>query len=105
MGCEPYKKQLGGIWTVTDYQNDSNSLNVDMEKWNLILPLLSRPEGVSVEIPNVKDKDYSPWGMTDNSPQIEIRFKGATQKGIIFTDGFTLIIGNKSENGEGKKDV
>ena len=95
-----FKKQLDGIWTATDYQNDSNSLNVDMEKWNLILPLLSRPEGVSVEIPNVKDKDYSPWGITDNSAQIEIRFKGATQQGIIFTDGFTLIIGNKNENGD-----
>ena len=95
-----FKKQLDGIWTVTDYRNNSEALNVDMDKWEQILPLLSRPEGVTVDIPNVKDKDYSPWGMTSNSAEIEIRFKGATQEGIIFTDGFTLIIGNKSENGD-----
>ncbi len=94
-----FKKQSDNAWLAYDYNTNADPIKVDAEKWNEILPLLSRPEGVTVSVPNVKDKDYSPWGMTDTSAQIKIRFKGTTQQGITFTDGFTLIIGNKNEKG------
>jgi hypothetical protein len=94
-----FTKQSDSSWVVNDSNISTGPVKVDMEKWQKILPLLSRPEGVIVSIPNVKDKDYSPWGMTDNSAEIEIRFEGATQQGIIFIDGYTLIIGNKTDTG------
>ena len=92
-----FKKQSDNTWLAYDYNTDGDPLKVDIARWNEILPLLSRPEGVTVSIPNVKDKDYSPWGMTDTSAKIAIRFKGTTQQGTSFTDGFTLIIGDKNE--------
>ena len=47
----------------------------------------------------VSDRDYSPWGIGESSPIIEIRFKGKTETGTVFTNGVLLLIGNKTEDG------
>ena len=48
----------------------------------------------------VKDRDYSEWGIGDNSLSIEMRFRGVSETGTNYVDGVLLLIGNKSEDGD-----
>jgi hypothetical protein len=59
---------------------------------------VSRADEISVAVPWVADRDYSPWGITENSTAIEIRFTGKTDSGTTFTDGVLLLLGDKTED-------
>ena len=46
--------QDGGAWWVRDFSQDSKAFPVDTERWADILPHLSGPPNVSVEVPDVE---------------------------------------------------
>ena len=94
-----FEPEKDGSWTVIDYLVSTKSFPVDQNRWDSILPLLSRPEGTTVAVARVNDRDYSPWGIGDSSAIIEIRFKGKTETGTVFTNGTLLLIGNKTPDG------
>ena len=94
-----FKREKDGSWTVKDYLVSTESFPVDQNRWDAILPLLSRPEGTTVAVPRVNDRDYSSWGIGESSAIIEIRFKGKTETGTLFTNGILLLIGNKTPDG------
>ena len=83
-------------WFVSDRDVDDEPLLVDSQRWAAILPLLGRPAGVSVAVPSVDDRDYTPWGIGDDSRAIELRFLGKSEGGVDFTDGDTYLIGDKA---------
>ena len=83
-----------GEWVVTDYLVSADAHPVDMSKWEKILPLLSRPEGMKVHRHKVEDRDYTEWGIGDNSLSLEIRFRGVSESGTNFVDGSLLLFGN-----------
>jgi hypothetical protein len=82
-------------WTVLNTRIDEEKRPVDMEAFSEILPLLAGPPGISVEVPIVDDEDYTEFGITEDSPNIEIRFGGRTERGTKFTDGILLNVGSK----------
>ncbi len=85
-------------WFVEDSRKgeDAEPLAVDAEFWAAIVPLLGRPSGISVEQHSVDDRDYTPWGIVDDSPAVELRFFGVSDRGSEFTDGITFKIGSKT---------
>ena len=89
-----------GEWVVTDYLVSADPHPVDVSKWEKILPLLSRPEGMKIHRHKVEDRDYTEWGIGDNSLSIEMRFRGVSESGTNYVDGVLLIIGDKSEEGD-----
>ena len=72
---------------------------VDEERWNAILPLLAGLEGIGVSEHYVDDADYTPWGLTDNSVSIELRYEDTSQLGTTYVGGYTLRIGSKTPDG------
>lgn len=88
-----------GGWFVQDFANDPVLRPIDEERWDKFSPRVGRAEHISVAQPRVDDRDYSPWGITEDSTAIEIRFTGKTDRGTTFTDGVLLILGNKSDDG------
>ena len=94
-------RQEGDVWTVKDFTKDSEAVPVDAERWADILPLLSGPPNVSVEVVAVEDGDYTPWGINDDSSTIELRFLGRTDKGTSFLDGIPFRIGDKIPDKQG----
>jgi hypothetical protein len=85
-------------WFVKDSRTDEDEepLVVDAEFWATIVPLLGRPSGISVEQHSVDDLDYTPWDIIDDSPAVELRFFGVSERGSEFTDGITFKIGSKT---------
>ena len=96
-----FEKSDEGIWKVRDHLVEEEGRDVDLSRWNDVLPLLSRPEGVSVHVHRVDDNDYTEWGISEKSAGIEIRFEGITERGTLFTDGMLISIGDKSPDGMG----
>jgi len=92
-------KNEEGLWTARDYYVHNTGTPVDPERWAALLPLLTGPPDIAVEVPLVEDLDYSPWGITEDSLAIEIRFRGETQKGTVFFDGVLFRIGSKTPDG------
>ena len=88
-----------GTWELIKFSVSDDAFPVDMEKWASVEPLITGPEGVSVELHRVEDRDYSPWELGDNSASIEIRFKTISEKGTTFINGALLIIGKKDPAG------
>jgi len=90
----------GSGWTVRNLQDkDGEPTPVDAERWAQIAPLLSGPPGVTVEGPLVEGGDFSPWGIDEESRAFEFRFRGLTEGGTEFMDGYLLRIGDKSPDG------
>ena len=87
-------------WELINYSVSDEAFPVDKEKWAAIEPLLRGPEGVSVELHKVEDRDFSPWELGDNSASIEIRFKTISEKGTTFINGALMIIGKKDPSGD-----
>ncbi|MCH8061453.1 MAG: hypothetical protein IH861_03010 [Chloroflexi bacterium] len=89
-----------GEWSVRKFDVDKEKRPVDEERWKDIEPLVVGPGNISVAVPIVDDRDYSPWGIVDSSNSIEIRFSGTSDSGTRFTDGFLLRLGDKTEDGK-----
>ena len=90
-----------GQWTVQDFGEDLGALPVDPDRWARILPLLSGPTDVTAEVAVVDDQDWTPWGITDDSRAIEIRFGGLTNRGTKFIDGVLYRVGKKIPDKDG----
>ena len=86
-------------WSVIDYKVDEVEQPIDLEVWEPLIPQVPGPENMTIAVPAVDDQDYTPWGITDESDAIEIRFSGETERGTRFTDGVLLILGDKSDDG------
>ena len=89
-----------GVWTARDFDDDIGRLPVDDEVWESITPLLGGPPSISVSVSLVDDRDYTPWGIKDDSQSIEIRFSGMSDNGITYIDGMLLRIGKKTPDGK-----
>ena len=89
-------------WFVKDSRKDEadEPLLVDAEQWAEIIPLFVRPSGISTAVLSVDDRDYTPWGIVDDSPAIELRFRGFSERGTEFIDGVTFKIGSKTDDGQ-----
>jgi len=85
-------------WQVQDFDTDPSLRPIDEDRWNEFSSRVSRADEISVAVPWVADRDYSPWGITENSTAIEIRFTGKTDSGTTFTDGVLLLLGDKTED-------
>ena len=96
-----FGRKRDGTWLVRDFAQDADATPVDTERWEEILPLLSGPTSVSVEAYEVEDRDYTPWGIADDSRAIELRFLGRTERGTSFLDGVLFKIGSKTPDGQG----
>ena len=88
-------------WTVRDFSNDSKDRAVDVNLWADIVPSLTGPPNISVEVVAVEDGDYTAWGINDDSPIIEIRFMSMSDKGTLFLDGMPFKIGSKIPDKQG----
>lgn len=69
---------------------------VDPGRLEKIRPLLPGPPAMTVGVPLVDDRDYAPWGITDDSRAIEIRFSGVSDRGTKYIEGFLIRIGSKA---------
>ena len=96
-----FEKEDDG-WFVKDSRKDEDDepLLVDAEQWDEFIPFFVRPSGISTAVLSVDDRDYTPWGIVDDSPAIELRFRGLSDRGIQFIDGVTFQIGNKTDDGK-----
>ena len=57
---------------------------------------MAGPPPITVGVPLVDDRDYAPWGITDDSRAIEIRFNGLSDSGTRYIDGILLRIGSEA---------
>jgi len=89
-------EQDDGEWSVRYRPDDTAMLPVDPERFAEIRPLLSGPPPITIGVPLVDDRDYAPWGITDDSRAIEIRFNGLSDLGTRYIDGILLRIGSKA---------
>lgn len=96
-----FVQNQGGIdgWSVQDFDTDPALRPIDIERWSEFVDRVAGPEQITVAVPWVADRDYTPWGIVDESKAIEVRFSGTTDNGTSFTDGVLMIIGNKTEDG------
>ena len=90
-------EQDDGEWSVMYRPNDTSTLPVDSERFEEIRPLLPGPPPITIGVPLVDDSDYAPWGITDDSRAVEIRFSGVSDRGTRYIDGILLRIGSKAE--------
>ena len=95
-----FKREKDGTWRVIDYLVGKESRLVDEEKWQQLLPIVKGPDGVDVAVHKGRDRDYSQWGIGDNSAAVEIRFQNTTEQGTKYTDGSLLLIGDLEPGGE-----
>lgn len=89
------------VWTVRDFSNDLKDQTVDIDLWSDIVPLLTGPPNVSIEVVGVEDGDYTFWGIDDASPVIETRFMSLSDKGTSFLDAMSFTIGSKIPDKQG----
>ena len=95
-----FKREKDGTWRVTDYLVGTESHLVDNTKWQKLLPTIKSPSGVDVAVHKVRDRDYSQWGIGDNSAAVEIRFQNTTEQGTTYTDGSLLLVGDLEPGGQ-----
>ena len=95
-----FKREKDGTWRVIDYLVGKESHIVDEQKWQQLLPIIKGPDGVDVAVHKVRDRDYSQWGIGDNSAAVEIRFQNTTEQGTKYTDGSLLLIGDLEPGGK-----
>lgn len=95
-----FKREKDGTWRVIDYLVSTDPLPVDNKKWEVLLPVIGKgPSSVAIAVHKVNDRDYSQWGLGDNSAAIEIRFRNTTEQGTTYTDGSLLLIGDLNPEG------
>lgn len=85
-------------WTVRDDKIDEDYVDVDMDLWEPVSKLVSGPKNITVAVASVPDRDYTPWGIDDDSFSIEVRFAGRTERGTKYTDGSLFRLGNKTKD-------
>ena len=84
------------VWVLRHITTDYEPRPVDVDLWSKLMPLLSGSPNLTVVVPVVEDFDYTPWGITEESHTIQIRYSGRTEKGTKFTGGNTFRVGSKT---------
>ena len=93
-------KQKNGVWHARRIPEDDTSRLVDASKWSELVDLVVGPPVIEIEELGVVDQDYTPWGITDDSRAIEVRFSEISQQGTRFIDGNLFVIGDKTPDGD-----
>ena len=88
-----------GEWVARNLAIDDENRPLDADKFAEFYPHMVGPPEVLVEIPRNEDRDYTRWGIEDNGPSIEIRFRGTTERGTSFIDGVLFRMGDKTDDG------
>ena len=88
-----------GEWVARNLAIDDENRPLDADKFAEFYPYMVGPPEVLVEIPRNEDRDYTRWGIEDNGPSIEIRFRGTTERGTSFIDGVLFRMGDKTDDG------
>ena len=91
-------KQEDDIWSVDSRSEGAEPIPVDPDRWAQFMPLLSGPTEIKVAVPFLADRDYSPYGITEDSRAIELRFSWISEKGTRFVDGVLFTLGDKAED-------
>ncbi len=100
-----YLEEDDGIWYACENCSDDKEKirPVDTNRWQEILPMLSRPTEVKVAVYRVEDRDFEEWGITDDSFGIEITFAEVHEQAGRKYDiigGLPIRLGNKTEDGD-----
>ena len=93
-------QQKDGAWHARIFPEDDTSRLVDADKWSELVHLVVGPPVIEVEEPIVDDRDYTPWGILEDSRAIEIRFSDFSAQGSRFIDGNLFVIGDKTPDGD-----
>jgi hypothetical protein len=93
-------KQEGDVWSVRNFLVDDVDHPVDTDKWSAMAHVVAGPPDIQVEEPFLDDRDYTPWGIFDDSPTIHIRFSEVSSEGTRFFDGIRFNIGDKTPDGD-----
>ena len=93
-------KRRKGEWFVQDRSVDERNVPVNMEQWEPSIPLLIKIPPPTVVVAFVEDKDYTPWGIDDDSIALEIEWEALTERGTEFTDAVGFQIGDKTPDGK-----
>ncbi len=93
-------KQQDGAWIARNFLEDDADRPLDADKWSAMTHLVAGPPDIEVEEPFVDDRDYTPWGVSDDSPTILVRFADVSSQGTVFIDGIRFIIGDKTPDGD-----
>jgi hypothetical protein len=93
-------QQIQGAWQARSFLDDDANRLVDADKWSELVHLVAGPPEIEVEEPFVDDRDYTPWGISEDSRAIEVRFYGITDQGTRFIDGNLFVIGDKTPDGD-----
>ena len=86
-------------WWVSGPEDVKDRKPVDMERWGEIEPILQGPSGASLAVYNVGSAG-APYGVSNLSRSIEIRFQQTTQRGTDYTANLTFRVGYKAPDQE-----
>ena len=69
-------------------------------RWDEVLPLLNGPPVFQVVEERVQDP--RPYGISEESDSVSIRFKAETERGVEYNDQATFLVGDDSSEPDGK---
>lgn len=93
-------QQEDSVWSARNFPDDDANRLVDADKWSELVHLVVGPPGFEIEAPVVDNRDYTAWGISEDSRAIEIRFAEISEFGTTFIDGNLFRIGDKTPDGE-----
>ena len=93
-------QQENGIWSARSFPEDDANRLLDPDKWSELVHLAVGPPGFDIETPVVDNRDYTPWGIFEDSRAIEVRFSEISERGTSFIDGNLFVIGDKTPDGD-----
>jgi hypothetical protein len=92
-------QQGDGVWRARSFPEDETDRLVDPDKWSELVHLVAGSPIIDVEEPFVDNQDYTPWGVSEDSRAIEVRFSMISPQGTRFVDGNLFSIGDKTPDG------
>ena len=72
---------------------------VDLQRWELVLPLLAGPPSVTIVEPEAEDP--SAFGIHETSDEIRIRFNFRSSTGLQYVEELSILIGDSTADGTG----
>ena len=93
-------QQKDGVWRARRFPEDDTNRLVDVDRWSEMVHLVVGPPEIGIEEPVVDDRDYTAWGIFDDSRAIEVRFSELSPKGTKLIDGNLFVIGDKTPDGD-----
>ncbi len=71
---------------------------IDPNRWKEVIPLLQGPK--TMEIVKERVEDPTPYGITEESRIISLKFKARTENGVEYNDSESFLLGNDSADGK-----